>query len=214
MKLIIFGPIGSGKGTYASRLAQIFGIPQISTGDLFREIVKTGSPLGKEVKRIMDAGGLQPDEITIQILKERLAKPDTNNGFILDGFPRNMEQAKALDEITKIDAAVLLNVPEWLLLKRLTNRRVCRKCGEIFNILTLPPKKEGVCDKCGGELYQRHDDQEEAIRVRLSIFKKDTEPLINYYKEKGVLKQISCDKLDSPPEENVQKILDVLGVKE
>ncbi len=213
MKLIIFGPQGSGKGTYASRLSQKFGIPAISTGDLLRSM-REDPVNGKLIREYQDKGLLVPDELVLKILKERIAKEDAKHGFILDGFPRNMSQANALDKMIKMDYAVLLNVPEWILLKRLSNRRTCKSCGTIFNVLTLPPKVEGICDKCGGMLYQRPDDTEESIMRRLSIFKKDTEPLVNYYKEKGILREISCDRLDSPPEENVQKILDVLGVKE
>jgi adenylate kinase len=213
VKLIIFGPQGSGKGTYASRLSQKFGIPAISTGDLLRSM-REDPVNGKLIKEYQDKGLLVPDELVLKILKERIAKEDAKHGFILDGFPRNMSQANALDKMIKMDYAVLLNVPEWILLKRLSNRRTCKSCGTIFNVLTLPPKVEGICDKCGGMLYQRPDDTEESIMRRLSIFKKDTEPLVNYYKEKGILREISCDRLDSPPEENVQKILDVLGVKE
>jgi adenylate kinase len=212
MKLIIFGPQGSGKGTYAKRLGEKFKIPQISTGDLLRSM-RDDPKLGKIIRDCQDKGLLVPDDIVFTLLEGRIAKDDANKGFILDGFPRNMEQAKRLDKITSIDAAVLLNVPEWILIKRLTNRMTCRKCGEIFNTVTLPPKKSGVCDKCTGELYQRDDDKEEAIKLRLEIFKKNTSPLINYYKEKGILKEISCDRLDSPPEENVEKILKELGVK-
>jgi len=213
VKLIIFGPQGSGKGTYASRLSQKFGIPAISTGDLLRSM-REDPVNGKLIREYQDKGLLVPDELVLKILKERIAKEDAKHGFILDGFPRNMSQANALDKMIKMDYAVLLNVPEWILLKRLSNRRTCKSCGTIFNVLTLPPKVEGICDKCGGMLYQRPDDTEESIMRRLSIFKKDTEPLVNYYKEKGILREISCDRLDSPPEENVQKILDVLGVKE
>jgi adenylate kinase len=212
MKLIIFGPQGSGKGTYAARLSQHFGIPAISTGDLLRSL-RDDPKEGKLIREYQDKGLLVPDELVLRILDDRLQKDDAKNGFILDGFPRNIKQADALESIAKMESAVLLNVPEWILLKRLTNRRTCRKCGSIFNILTLPPKKEGLCDKCQGELYQRADDTEEAIKQRLLIFKKDTEPLIKYYKDKGILKEISCDRLDSPPEENVEKILKVLGAK-
>jgi adenylate kinase len=213
VKLIIFGPQGSGKGTYASRLSQKFGIPAISTGDLLRSM-REDPVNGKLIKEYQDKGLLVPDELVLKILSERIAKEDARNGFILDGFPRNMSQANALDGMVQMDYAVLLNVPEWILLKRLSNRRTCKSCGSIFNVLTLPPKVEGICDKCGGMLYQRPDDTEEAIMRRLSIFKKDTEPLVNYYKEKGILREISCDSLDSPPEENVAKILKVLGVEE
>ena len=213
MKMIIIGPQGSGKGTYASRLSSIFDIPHISTGDLFRGEVKDETALGIKAKEYMDKGLLVPDELVVEVLKKRISKEDAKKGFILDGFPRNPDQAKNLDKISKIDVVVELFVPEWLSIKRLTSRRVCKNCGEIYNLINVRPKKEGVCDKCGGDLIQRDDDKEKAIKERLTIYKRDTAPLIDYYKKKGVLKQITCDNAESPPEENVEKILKVLGDK-
>jgi adenylate kinase len=210
MNLIIFGPQGSGKGTIASRLGLKFGIPQISTGDLLRENVKKGTDLGKKVKPIMDKGLLVPDEIVLALLKGRLAMDDAKKGFILDGFPRTESQARVLDGMTKIDAALLLNVPEWLLLKRMTNRRVCRKCGETYNLVNIKPKKDGVCDKDGGELYQRDDDKEDAIKARLKAYEENTKPLIKYYEAKGILRQVTCDRLETTPDENVAAAMKAL----
>jgi adenylate kinase len=213
MKMIIIGPQGSGKGTYASRIAPILSIPHISTGDLLREEIKNNTELGKKAKEYVDKGLLVPDELVMDVLKKRINQKDAKKGFIFDGFPRNQEQAKALDKISKIDVVIELVVPEWILLKRLSSRRVCKSCGEIYNILNVKPKKDGICDKCGGELIQRSDETPEAIKERLNLYKKETQPLINYYKEKGILKQVSCDKFESPPEATVEKILNTLGVK-
>jgi adenylate kinase len=213
MRMIIIGPQGSGKGTYASRLSAILGVPHISTGDLLREEVKNDTELGKKANDYMEKGLLVPDELVIEILKKRISQKDAKKGFILDGFPRNQSQAKMLDDISKIDVVVELAVPEWILLNRLSSRRTCKGCGEIYNIVSVKPKKEGMCDKCGGELIQRSDETSDAIRERLSIYRRDTLPLIDYYKNRGILKQVSCDRLESPPEENVANIIKVLGVK-
>jgi adenylate kinase len=213
MNIVIFGPMNSGKGTIASRLGLKLGIPHISTGDMLREEVKQGTEIGKRVEPFMIKGLLMPDDIVTELLKKRLGQEDAKKGFILDGYPRTMSQAIALDKIAKIDAAVILNVPEWLLLVRASNRVTCRKCGEIYNLLNIKPKKDGVCDKDGGELYHREDDNEASIKKRLEIYKKDTEPLINYYKRKGILKEYFCDKLETPPEDNVAQVLKLLGVK-
>jgi len=213
MKIVIIGSHGSGKGTYASRLSKIFNITHVSIGDIFRENIANGTELGKKVAKFVNSGDLVPDEITIEITKERLNRPDCKNGFILDDYPRTLKQAQALEKITNIDFAVNLVVPEWLIVKRLANRRTCKNCGEIYNIINVKPKKEGICDKCGGELIQRKDDEEEAIKKGLEKYEIETKPLIDYYKKKGVLRQVSCDRLESPPEENIEKILKVLGVK-
>lgn len=213
MKIVMLGPQGSGKGTHASKLSEIFGIPHISIGDLFREEIKKGTEIGKKAKEYMDKGFLVPDDIVMKVLKKRLSQKDANKGFIIDDLPRTIKQAEELEKITTIDYVINLVVPEWLSIKRLVNRRVCKNCGEIYNIINVKPKKEGICNKCGSELIQRDDDKEEAIKERLKIYRKETEPLVNYYKKKGILKQVSCDKFESPPKENVEKILKVLGVK-
>lgn len=210
MKLVMLGPPGSGKGTYATRLSPKLGVPTISTGELCREEAAKGTELGKQIKKIMDEGGLQPDEVIIEMLKNRLKKPDAKKGFILDGFPRTLPQAEALEKITKLDAVINLVVPERVIIARLSARRQCKKCSAIYNTLYLKPKKEGICDKCGGELYQRDDDKPEAIKHRLKIYEESTSPLISYYKEKGIKIDIPCNSVDVPPEVQVEKIMDAL----
>jgi adenylate kinase len=211
MKFAIFGPQGSGKGTYASRLAPHYGIPHISTGDLCREEAAKGTELGKKIKKIMDEGGLQPDEVITKMLKHRLEKADAQNGFILDGYPRTLNQAEALEKLTKLDAVINLVVPEWILIKRLGARIQCKNCGAIFNLLTLKPKKEGICDKCGGPLYQRDDDKPEAVKKRLAIYHEQSAPLIDYYRKKGIVIDVHNDKLDTPPEIIVNLIIEKLS---
>jgi len=214
MKIVMFGPPGSGKGTYASRLSPQLGIPKISTGDIFRRIMKEDTPLGREIKKIYDAGGLQSDELTIKILKEEIEKPEAKKGFILDGFPRTIEQAKSLEKITKIDVVVNLDVPDWVIIARLSNRVTCSKCSAIFNLKYMKPKTEGVCDKCGGKLVHRKDDDAAVIQDRLDVYRKQTKPLIDYYESKGLLKNVSCDDPGIEPGIVVNKILQVLkGLK-
>ena len=213
MKIVMLGPQGSGKGTYASRLSPILGTPHISTGDIFRENIKEKTELGKKVEEYLQSGRLVPDEITLEIIKDRLSRPDCKNGFILDGFPRTLKQAEELENITNLDYVVYLNVPEWLLLKRLSSRVVCRDCGKIYNLLNIKPKEEGKCDLCSGELIRRKDETPEAIKVRLKEYEEKTKPIEDYYKKKGILLVVSCDRMESPPEENVKKILDLLGVE-
>lgn len=210
MKMIILGPPNSGKGTYAQRLSPTLNIPHISTGDLFRENIKNQTELGKKIKEIIDAGNLAPDNLTVEMLKERISRPDCEKGFILDGFPRTIPQAEALDKITKIDVVINMVVPDDVLIGRAVARVSCRKCAKIYNTLYLKPKQEGVCDECGGELYQRKDDTEEVARERLEVFKNQTAPLIDYYKEKGILRDVENRDINTPPEPIVEKILEVL----
>ena len=206
MKIVLLGPPGAGKGTYASRLTVILRVPHVSTGDMVREEIKAQTELGKIMKEYSDKGELAPDEIIIRTLAKRLQKPDCLKGCILDGFPRTIKQAEALDEISKIDLVINLNVPDEIIIKRLSNRLVCRKCGAIYNKLTLKPKKDDVCDECGGELFQRRDDKPEVIQERLNVYRKKTEPLIEYYMKKSFLKDVHCDSLMTPPEAIVEKI--------
>jgi len=213
MKIVMLGAPGAGKGTYASRLNVSLGIPHISTGDMVREEIKAQTELGKKIKQYSDKGELVPDEIIIQLLADRIKKPDCRKGYILDGFPRTINQAEALGKISKVDVVVNLNVPDRIIITRLSNRVTCKKCGAIYNLLTLKPKKEGVCDSCGGELIQRRDDQPEVIQERLNVYREKTEPLIQYYRKKGVLKDVSCDDLTTPPEVIVEKILKLLNKK-
>jgi len=210
MKIVMLGPPGAGKGTYASRLNVSLGISHISTGDMVRDEIRAQTELGKKIKQYSDKGELVPDDIIIQLLADRLKKPDCKKGFILDGFPRTINQAEALDKISGIDVAVNLNVPDEIIITRLSNRVTCKKCGAIYNLLTLKPKKEGVCDSCGGELYQRYDDKPKVIQERLNVYREKTEPLIKYYKDKGLLKDVHCDDLMTPPEVIVTQILKVL----
>ncbi len=195
INVIFLGPPGGGKGTQAQLLVKEFGIPQISTGDILRDAVKRGTELGKLAKRYMDEGKLVPDEVVIGIIKERLSQDDTKNGFILDGFPRTVPQAEALDKLLEemgrsLTAVVLIDVPKEELLRRLTGRRTCSKCGRMYHIEFSPPRKEGVCDQCGGELYQRDDDKEETILKRLEVYESQTLPLVDYYEKKGILKRV------------------------
>jgi len=213
MKIVMLGAPGAGKGTYASRLNVSLGIPHISTGDMVRDEIKAQTELGKKIKQYSDKGELVPDEIIIQLLADRLKKPDCEKGYILDGFPRTINQAEALGKISKIDVVVNLNVPDQIIVTRLSNRVTCKKCGAIYNLLTLKPKKEGVCDKCGGELVQRRDDQPEVIQERLNVYREKTEPLIQYYRKKGLLKDVRCDDLMTPPEAIVDQILKILNKK-
>ena len=207
MKIIFLGPPGSGKGTYASRVQAKFGWPQISTGDLLREEVKKNTEIGKKADSYMKEGKLVPDEIVLSILKERVSQDDCKNGFILDGFPRTIEQAKELEKITGIDVVVNLMVPKEIIIDRLSSRRVCRKCGAVYNIKSMKPKVDGICDKCGGELYQRKDDTIEVIEKRFEIYHEQTAPLIDFYKDRGILIDVECNEPDASPDVMVEKII-------
>lgn len=199
MRTILMGPPGAGKGTQAEALVAKFEIPHISTGDMFRAAIKAGTPLGLKAKEYMDAGGLVPDEVTIGIVEDRLKQPDCAKGFLLDGFPRTVAQADALREIIAnlglvLDGVINIEVDEEKLLERLTGRRICRQCGATYHTVFNPPAKEGVCDKCSGELYQRSDDTLETAQNRLRVYNEQTEPLINYYRSQGLLKGIEGDQ--------------------
>ena len=206
MKIILLGPPGAGKGTYASRLTPTLKLPHISSGNMVRDEIKAQTQLGNLMKEYSDKGKLGPDEIMIKILAKRLTKPDCKKGCILDGFPRTIKQAKTLEKISKIDLVINLNVPDDIIIKRLSNRLTCKKCGTIYNKLTLKPKKDNICDECGGELYQREDDKPEVIQERLNVYRKKTEPLIEYYRKKDLLKDVHCNDLMTPPEVIVEKI--------
>jgi len=210
MRLVLLGPPGSGKGTYASRLDVRLGVPHISTGDIVRDEIKAGTEVGKQIKTYSDRGELVPDEIIIKMLQARLDKPDCAKGFILDGFPRTIAQAEALGKIAETDLVINLNVPDGIIIQRLSNRLVCRRCGAIFNRLTLKPKKDSICDECGGELYTRDDDRPDVIRERLNVYRRETAPLIQYYMNKALLKCVCCSDLKTPPEVIVEKIVSII----
>lgn len=207
MNLVLIGPQGSGKGTQAKLLKDKLRIPHLSTGDMFRENIAKKTELGMKAEAIIDSGKLVPDEITTAMVKDRLSKADCKNGFILDGYPRNLEQAEALDGFADIDHVLEIHVPDNVSVKRLSSRWQCRKCGAIYGI-SLIPKKKGVCDKCNGELYQREDDRPEAIKKRLEIYHKETKPLIDYYRKKGILATIDGDQEVEKIFEDVEEVLE------
>ena len=196
MYILLMGPPGAGKGTQAPRLVERYGIPAISTGDMFRSAVREGTPLGLKAKTFMDSGQLVPDDVTIGIVQERLAKDDTKKGFILDGFPRTIEQAIALDVALtemRIESIHVIDITmdQELLVSRITGRRICKDCGATYHIANIPSKVEGICDKCGGELYQRADDEEATVRNRLEVHEKQTKPLVDYYENRGLYRRIN-----------------------
>ena len=202
MKIIMLGAPGAGKGSQASRIAKEYQLPHISTGDIFRANLKEETELGKRAKSFMDKGELVPDDITIAMLLDRIHKEDCKNGYILDGFPRTIPQAEALKgalakKNEKIDLALDVEASDELIIKRMAGRRTCPACGAIYHIVTLPPKTEGICDRCGADLIQRKDDNEETVKNRLKIYHEVTEPLISYYKKEGILEEIDgAEELD------------------
>jgi adenylate kinase len=211
MDAIIFGPPGSGKGTYASRLQSRLGVAVIAMGDIFREILKEDTPLGKKVKGYVEKGLLVPDDIVIDVLKQRLAEVPKDKGFILDGYPRTIDQAEVLEGIVKINVILLQMVPDWIIIERLSSRRICRICGAVYNIRFLKPKADGVCDKCGGSLYQRSDDNPEVIKRRIQVYQEQTSPILQHYKEKKVPFVISSiTALETKPETVVEQMIEEL----
>lgn len=195
MRVILLGPPGAGKGTQAQRLTQTLGIPQVSTGDILRAAVAAGTPLGREAKATMDQGALVPDGVVIGIIRERLAAPDCARGYILDGFPRTAAQAEALGETlqalgTPLTAVLSITVDPEELVRRLSGRRTCGNCGAAYHLETAPPRRAGLCDRCGGALLQREDDREETIRKRLAVYREQTAPLVAYYRGRGLLREV------------------------
>lgn len=203
MRLVIFGPQGAGKGTQGKKIAEKFGIPSIATGDIFRWAISSATPLGKKVKEYVEEGHFVPDDLTIEVVRERLSADDARGGFVLDGFPRNLGQAAALDEIleaqgAKLDAALVLEVPEEVSLRRITGRRVCSNCGRNYHVDT-PPEDDWTCDTCGGNVVPRQDDEaDEMVAERLRLYHEQTEPLKNHYEERGLLRQV--DGVGTPGE--------------
>ncbi len=198
MRVILLGPPGAGKGTQAVSIAQQAGLPHISTGDMFRAALKQGTPLGLQAKGYMDKGELVPDDVVVAMVRERIVQPDCAGGFLLDGFPRTLPQAEKLDETLTaaglgIDLVLNMVCSPDTIVGRLTGRRVCRACGAIFHVRNMPPKKDGVCDVCSGELYQRDDDQEATIMNRLDVYERSTSGLIEYYRSRGLLKDVNAD---------------------
>jgi adenylate kinase len=215
MRIVLLGAPGAGKGTQAKKIIEKYPIPQISTGDLLRAAVAAGSALGKEAKSYMDKGELVPDSVVLGMVGERLKQDDCKKGYILDGFPRNTKQAEALDAMLaslgmSLSAALSVDVPLEDLMKRLTGRRTCKACGQMFNVYSNAPKSAGACDKCGGELFQRDDDKEDTIKKRLEVYTAQTAPLIDYYGKKGILKSVSgIGSID----DIFKKVCDALGLK-
>lgn len=189
---IFLGPPGAGKGSLAVKVAEEYKIPHISTGDIFRANIKNQTPLGVKVKAIIDSGSLVSDDLTCELVKDRLSQADCKNGYILDGFPRTIPQAEMFTKICDDVKVVNFEIKDEIVIRRLSTRRTCKACGANFNVLTLPPKVEGVCDKCNGELYQRDDDKQESIMNRMDVYREQTEPLINFYKEKGKITDLDA----------------------
>jgi adenylate kinase len=208
LRAVLLGPPGAGKGTQAVRLVEKYNIPHISTGDIFRKNIKEGTELGKKAQEYMNAGALVPDELVVDLVKDRLQQDDCKNGFLLDGFPRTIFQAEKLDEFLaemgqKMDIVINLKVEKDSLIKRLTGRRVCKDCGASYHIINIPPKKDGVCDTCGGELMQRKDDNIETVENRINVYDDQTAPLIGYYKEAGSL-------VDFDGEQSLDEVFDAI----
>lgn len=212
MNLVLMGLPGAGKGTQAERIVENYEIPHISTGDMFRAAMKEGTQLGLEAKSYIDKGELVPDEVTIGIVRERLSKPDCEKGFLLDGFPRTVAQAEALEQMLeglnrKIDYVINIDVDQSILMDRLTGRRICKECGATYHLVFNPPAQEGVCDKCGGELYQRADDNSETVSNRLEVNVKQSKPLLGFYETKGYLRNINGDQDINVVFENIRELL-------
>jgi adenylate kinase len=210
VNIVLMGLPGAGKGTQAEKIVEKYGIPHISTGDMFRAAIKDGTELGLKAKSFMDNGDLVPDEVTIGIVRERLSKEDCGKGFLLDGFPRTVAQAEALENILadlgkKMNYVINIEVDKDILMERLTGRRICKECGATYHLVFNPPKEEGVCDRCGGELYQRADDNEETVQNRLDVNIKQTQPLLAYYDDKGYLKNIDG-------QQDIDKVFDDIDV--
>ncbi len=216
MKLVLLGPPGAGKGTLAGFLNKELDIPHVSTGDILREEMKNNTPLGQEVKQYVESGGLVPDEVVIKLIENKFSSGAVDAGYMLDGFPRTEVQAKDLDAILSdlnkpIDCAVYLDASLPVVIKRLTGRRVCRNCSAIFHIKNNPPKEDGICNECGGEVYQRPDDNEDTIKTRMSVYLENTKPVVDYYEAQGKLKKLDANKDSHEVQEDLMKIFNSIG---
>jgi len=207
MRLVLLGPPGSGKGTQGERLARALGVPRISTGDILRRNLALGTDLGKKAKVFMESGKLVPDDLIIAMTAERLKEPDARKGFILDGFPRTIAQAEALSQLTPLDAVVTLFLEPEELVKRSAGRRVCPNCESVYHVLSNPPKKVGICDKCGAALVTRPDDREDVVRTRIETYERQTAPLISYYKERGLLREVYASGMIGEISQRVEEAL-------
>ena len=213
MKIIMLGAPGAGKGTQAKQIADKYSIPHISTGDIFRANIKNGTELGKKAKQYMDQGALVPDELTCDLVMDRIQQDDCKNGFVLDGFPRTIPQAEALDAALgkineKMDYAIDVDVPDENIVNRMSGRRACLNCGATYHLISIPPKVEGICDRCGSEIVLREDDKPETVQKRLKVYHEQTQPLIDYYKNQGILKSVDGTQ---PMEEVFKAIVTILG---
>lgn len=208
MRLIFLGPPGAGKGTLAKMVCDELGIPQVSTGDIFRQAVKDGTALGKKVKAIMERGELVPDEVTVDLVRERLLREDTRAGHILDGFPRTIPQADGLKQFHQIDVVVNFQANDEILVQRLTGRQTCRSCGRIYHVVNMPSRVKGVCDADSGELFVRDDDTLEAVTNRLAVYRRQTQPLIDYYEREGIIKHIDSSQ---SPEATLLQVRQAIG---
>ena len=213
MKIIMLGAPGAGKGTQAKQIADKYSIPHISTGDIFRANIKNGTELGKKAKQYMDEGALVPDELTCDLVMDRIQQDDCKNGFVLDGFPRTIPQAEALDAALgkineKMDYAIDVDVPDENIVNRMSGRRACLNCGATYHLISIPPKVEGICDRCGSEIVLREDDKPETVQKRLKVYHEQTQPLIDYYKNQGILKSVDGTQ---PMDEVFKAIVTILG---
>ncbi len=208
MRIILLGPPGSGKGTYSSRLAAKLGLQHVSTGDIFRGEIKNGTELGRIISSYVSNGKLVPDKIVNKVMEKRLSKEDCRNGFILDGYPRTLQQAVFLDRLVKIDLVINLNVPEEVLVRKISSRLICRNCGAVYNKITLKPRVEGVCNECGGELYQREDDKPEVARGRIRIYEKEFASLLEHYRKAGVVLDFFYEPDESGREASPDVVVD------
>ncbi|HBG23435.1 MAG TPA: adenylate kinase [Peptococcaceae bacterium] len=210
MRMLIMGPPGAGKGTQAAQITSFCGILHISTGDMFRAEIKESTELGKKLKSYLDSGQLVPDEVTVKVIEKRLQKPDCEKGFLLDGFPRTVPQAEALDGILGkdgLDLIINISVDSAALLERLTGRRVCKQCGKTYHLLYQPPQDEGVCDNCGDELYQRSDDTWETVSNRLEVYQNQTAPLLDYYAQRGIVRDINGEQSIDDVFQEIKKVI-------